>query len=636
MLIELAHYTVLFALTVVGLQTFLLCPTLWSAGPAITIKLGFRGICFTTALLLFSFSVLLYGFAAHDFSLAVVFESFDSQTGPFYALQAFCSTREGFFFTFILLLTFTFLARFSKSELATYQERGRYLFAGGCLIFFLLVLMLTTANPFIRIEEPPFEGIGFKQEWRPPYKILLTLFSFVSCALLTVSFVKMICMYSKGRQFIRPALRDSLLALILLLCSAGTELMTGFAAAGGNGDLWQWTPSNSLLLSVVLLTTGQIIMLFSCAGFYIFTNWIVFLSLSGAVLSNASFLAEEYRLFVLSDAEVYFPNPVAALCALAGLICFLLFLCSVALKKQFKENGFSVFSRESFIGLSVTALTAASISVGFLSLMPALFMFLPDLPLRLLPVLIKKTFFLTIIFASVLFFIAFKRKSVVTGWVTTNRKTSSVFWACVFVAVCLCYYKVPQAKQILLHTLPAILIFGSIICDKAIKIPASINEAIQFLKSVPAFRYGAFFSAAGFVIFSFALSFAVFNQTKTMETVKIQNLTDNAHSKFPCTAEKLAGKGETAAARYRLICPSSFKLLSGSLNFQWQENKLKATFLSTNRFSAQLIRADQKQEDTLSLHIFRYPAMQLIETGVLLMCSGLLFFLLSIRKESAA
>ena len=282
MLIELAHYTLLFALTVVGLQTFLLSPTLWSGGSAIAIKLGFRGICFTTGLLLFSFSVLLVAFAFHDFSLAVVFETFDSQSSPFYALQAFCSSREGFFFTFIILLTGVFLIEFSKKDLATYQERGRYLFAGGGLIFSLLILMLASANPFIRIENPPFEGIGFNPLWQPPYRILFVLFSFLSCAVLTISFIKTICMYSKGRHFVVSALRNSLISLILMFCALGIELITGFTTAD-NGTLWQWTPGNCLLLSVLLLTAGQIILCFFCLSSRVFTNWIIFFSILGVI-----------------------------------------------------------------------------------------------------------------------------------------------------------------------------------------------------------------------------------------------------------------------------------------------------------------------------------------------------------------
>ena len=58
MLIELARYTMLFALTAVGLQTVLLAPTLWSGGSAVAIKLGFRQACFSAALTFFSFCVL--------------------------------------------------------------------------------------------------------------------------------------------------------------------------------------------------------------------------------------------------------------------------------------------------------------------------------------------------------------------------------------------------------------------------------------------------------------------------------------------------------------------------------------------------------------------------------------------------
>ena len=231
MLIELAHYTALFALTVIGLQTFLLCPTLWSGGSAVAIKSGFRGACFSVALLTCVFMILLSGFCAHDFSLAVVFENFDSRHGAFYALQAFCSSREGFFFTFIVVASIAFLTMFSNKDLATYQERGRYLFSGGFLIFALLVLMLTTANPFVRIEEPPFEGTGLLAEWKPPYRILGVLLSFSACACLTFSFIKTVCMYSKGRQFVLPALKSGLIALILLVCRVALELSTGFTTA---------------------------------------------------------------------------------------------------------------------------------------------------------------------------------------------------------------------------------------------------------------------------------------------------------------------------------------------------------------------------------------------------------------------
>ncbi len=632
MLIELSLYTVLFALTVVGLQTFLLCPTLWSGGSAVTIKLGFRGICFTTGLLAFSFLTLLSAFVFRDFSLAIVFESFDSQTSPFYAFQAFCSGREGFFFTFIVLFAVVFSSAFSKRDLATYQERGRYLFAGGFLISFLLALMLTTANPFIRIEEPPFEGIGFSQEWRPPYKILFTLFSFGANACLTVSFIKAVCMYSKGRQFVRPLLRMNLLSLIFLSCALGGELMTGFTTTG-TGLLWQWVPSNSLLLAVLLLTAGQVVLLFFHLSAPVFTNWILCSSFLASVLSNAGFLATEYRLFSQSDSEAYFPNPVVALSALAGMACFYLFLNSVTLKKKINESDFSLFSRESFAGLFFAALMGAAISIGVLSLLPALFMFLPDLPLRLFPALIKTTADGAIVAASVFLFIAFKRQSVTAGWEKIDPKSTAVFWIVFLLLAALCLIGVPNGCRIVFYSLPSIFLLGSVVGGSPFKIPRTPEEAFRLLKTTSPFKHGIFLCATGFLIFSATLACAGFNQTQTQTTLK---LTEKGKPDIPCTVERLSAKSATAAAKYRLVCDASVRLLRGDTNFQWLENELKVRFLKSERFSTRLIRIDQIQENVLNIRTFFYPALQLAGSGIFLICSGIFFLLFSLKKENAA
>ncbi|MBR1777716.1 MAG: hypothetical protein IJ752_03920 [Alphaproteobacteria bacterium] len=632
MLIELAHYTVLFALTVVGLQTFLLCPTLWSGGSAVAIKMAFRGACFTTGLLFLAFSILLFSFAVHDFSLAVVFEKFDSQSEPFYILQAFCSSREGFFFTFIVTVSFFFLAGFSKKELATYQERGRYLFSGGGLIFALLILMLSTADPFIRIAEPPFEGLGFSPEWRPPYRIIFVLLSFGACANLTVSFIKTLCIYSKGRQFVVPTLRDTLLSLILQLCALGIELMTGFTTSD-NAALWQWTPGHSLLLSVILLMCGQILLLFFCLKSTIFVNWTVFLSFLGTLFSNANFLAAEYRLFSLAPSEVYFPNPITALCAFAGFVCFLLFLCSVTLKKTFKESSFSFLSRESFVGLAAVALLAAGFSIGSLSLLPAFFMFLPDLPLRLLPALFKTTLFWTTMITAVFLFIAFKRQSVAKGWARINKKNTLIFWSSCAAVVCFGLYHLSNGRQIALYSLPAILILGSMVSPAPIKIPTSVSGCLRLLKSFPSFKYGTFFCAVGFLLFSTSLSCAIFNQTETTAMIRLQ---ETAETAFPCSAEQLSAKTDTSSARYRLLCPAPIQQLSGETVFQWREKELKAKFLQTNRFSTRLFQIDQIQEDVLNLHLNDYPALQLAGSGMSLICLGLVFLMLSVKKGNCA
>ena len=628
MLIELAYYTILFAVTAVGLQTLLLCPTLWSGGSAVAIKLGFRGTCFAITLLFIIFLILLTRFLSCDFSLAIVFENFDSQSGLLYALPAFCFSREGFFFTFIIIMSVALLTNFSKKDLATYQERGRYLFAGGFFILFLLVLMLITANPFVRIDTPPFEGNGLNPEYKPLYKLLSILSYFSACACLTFSFIKTVCMYSKGRQFVFPALSNSLLAALLLVFCIGLELLCGWTTAS-NTTIWQWTIPNSLTLSILLLTVGQIILLFLCRRTRLFTNWILVFSLFAAVFANAGFLASEYKLFTISAREVYFPNPITALSALFGVICFLLFLCSVTLKKPFKENTMTLFCQESFFGISAAILLAAGTGIGILSYLPALFVFFPDLPVTALPALFTKTVFRTLLFASIFFFIASKRISLTDGWKECKSKNILLFLSGVFLFCCMCF-NLPEGNQVILYVLPAILVLGSVIGEKELILPRNKQEVLLFLKSVPLFKYGAVFCAIGFFIFSFSLSHTVLNKEETVKTIKLQELTTNS---VPCSIETLSGKSETFNKNYRLLCQSGFKNLTGNLTFQWPEKPLKTRLLQISLFSTRLFRLEQTQKESVRIFTTNYPALRTIGSGVLLICAGIVFLLISVKKE---
>ena len=371
-------------------------------------------------------------------------------------------------------------------------------------------------------------------------------------------------------------------------------------------------------------------MLFFCLRSHLFTNWIIVVSLLGAALSTASFFAAEYRLFTLSSAEAYFPNPVTALCAFAGFVSFLLFLSSVTLKKRFKEANISVFSRESFIGLAVAALLTAGISIGFLALLPALFMFLPDMPLRLLPALFRTTLRWTGLTAVLFFFIAFQRRSVNPGWAGISRKNILIFWGFFLILIYLCLRSIPNGGQIVLYSLPAALILSTTVSAVPFKLPVTFGEIIDRLKSLSSLKYGAFFCALGFLIFSASFSCAFLNRSETVTSIRLQK---DDQSSFPCFAEQLAEKAGTAAAQYRLVCRPPLLLLTGNLTFQWQENELKARFLQTDRFSTRLIQADQTQEDALTLRTLTYPALQLAGSGLFLICLGTVFLLFSVKKE---
>lgn len=624
MLIELARYTILFALTAVGLQTVLLAPTLWSGGSAVAIKLGFRQAWFSTALTFFSFFVLLWAFGTRDFSVAAVFENFDARSGALYALQAFCSSREGFFFIFIVILSAAFQIGFSSKDLATYQERGRYLFAAGVILFSLTALMLATADPFVRIDEPPFDGAGFPAAWRPAHKTLEVLLIFAAGAVLTVSFVKTVCMHSKGRAFAVPAFRCGLVATACLTGAAGMKLMTGFTTAE-NGTLWHFTADNSLLLAILMLAAGQTVLLYFRIESRIFTGWVLSLSLMSAAFSAAYFFAGEYRLFALSADEVYFPNPVTALCAFTAFICFLLFLCSVAGRRTPPDAAFEILSRETFAGMAVAVLTAAGLSVGALSLLPALFMFLPDLPLRLLPALFAKVLSGSVTAAAVLLLVASRRRRTGGGRAIVCGKTEIVFWVLFLLAFCLCLWKVRNGAAVVLFALPSVLMLGAFFTGRAVSVPSSFSGVAVALRKIRPETAGGFLCAAGAVVFSVALAFSLYGGEGHDAILPLDGEID-----LPCRIERLDAKSGG-----RLICSGDAGIVGGKAAFQWPEKKLNARILQMEAFSFHLTELKQTAESELTVRSVSHPLLPLAGTGLFMTECGLLFLFLSANRGAA-
>lgn len=632
MFIELAHYTIFFAITAIGLQALILSPTLWSKGSAIAIKLGFRGATFGTFLLLFSFCILMSAYVAKDFSLAIVFETFSSQESGLYALAAFCSSREGFFFILILFLAIFSMIGFSKKDLATYQERGRYLFATSGLIFILLILMQTTANPFARIPDPPMEGIGLGTEWTRPYKTIQTLCSFAAYALLVITFIKMVSMCSKGWRFVTSALRTSLTAFVLLTCSLGIDLLTHFFMTDSK-FLGLWSPSSSLQFAILVLTIGQILMLYFCAYSRSFSGFAIFFSLCSTVLFTADVFASEYRLFALSQNEAYFPNPIIALAATAVITSFLLFFSSSLANKPLHEKPFALLARETFGGLAAACCLSAGLSIGMLSLLPSLFMFFPDLPLRLLLPLFKKVFFWHFLAFAVLLTIAFRRISGGKGWVKPKKKLFFIFWGIVLIAGFVCRHLYPHSGDMIIWTLPALLLFWTVLDYLNFSFPTSFGKFLNTLKTAPLSTYGFFACSLGFFIFSAALSASILNNTEEKRTVEIESVIEI--DPFTVAIETLSAKTTNSPAQYRLL-PSpetSSKHIIGESVFQWQNKNLSAKLIQSDAMTIAVLQIEQVNENNLSLYLTTYPALRLAGSSLFLFSFGLILLALSWKRR---
>lgn len=637
---ETAHYILLFATAAIGLEALILLPTLWSKGSAVAIRLGYRGACFAVALLAFSFGILMSRYVANDFSLAVVFENFSSETSPYYALTACFASREGLFFVYILMLSAVSIVLFNARDLSTYQERGRYLFFISALLFMLLVLMISTANPFARISDPPLEGLGLPPAWLRPYKTLKILASFSAYALLTATFAKTVSMYSKGWHFAYPALLESLTALMFLIFSVGLELSTRFYVAEDN-ELWLWSPSSALQLSVLFLLAAQILFLYINQTSRTFAGWTIFTSVCALALFSAEFFAAEYGLLELKSDEPYFPNPVIASCATLGITCFFLFFSSSLRRKQDEDTGFSFFSRESFIGLSAVSCLIPGAGIGFLSFAALLFLFEPDPPLRLLPDLLENMMRYNFILFSAFLALAFRRKSVISGWVVPKKATAAVFWSVTAIAALFYLYAGDGNFDVLLWSLPALILFWSILdaLNFGIRpLPQTFGDVFAKIKNISAQSWGFFFCGLGLLTLSFSLSTAALQSSETVATLAPGKSVEAAD--FKISLETLTPKNVSAAARFLLHVKNKNETLpaltSGKNDFSWQTDPLSFKAVYFNLKTTQILRVKQIEEKSVTVRVKNYPALVYVRNALFFIEFGILLLLLTWRRRKTA
>ncbi|MCQ2914843.1 MAG: hypothetical protein MJ247_06585 [Alphaproteobacteria bacterium] len=491
MLIELANYILIFALAAIGLQTLLLMPTLWSKGSAIPIKLAFHGAIFSVSLICYAIFTLIYAFISRDFSLTIVFETFGTQTPIFALFPAILSSREGFFFTFICIYCLCCIFSFSKKNLPTYQERGKYLCSCGVLLFFLLLLLITSANPFDRVLNPPMEGMSLNSVKFGILFSLRVVSLLTGFGILITSYITSICMHSKGHAFWAPVLSLTEKAFLCLVFSCGLNLASKPEYTPETG-FFGWMPSGTLELSVLFLILGQMICLFQIKKNNNFYPWYYATILAEIVLLCADFFACEYRLFTLNSSQLYFPNPIIATMGLLTIFSLISVISTMLLKQKPQEAAVEYNKENIYFGISIASTLSGGIITGIISFLPALFLLLPNLPLKQLPniyhgILLVHVYVFIISFTLGLLSIHMKKN-------VLSKKTSYVYAGFCFVSL------IFLIKYGLTRTCIPALIYGFFVIHLfSWKIPKSFKVCLKELKKLPSLTKGCTFFAIGLV-----------------------------------------------------------------------------------------------------------------------------------------
>lgn len=393
MIIELAHYMLIFALCVIGLQTTLLMPTMWSKGHAIAIKLGFRGTFFSSALIFISYFILIICYFRQDYSVAIVFENFNKDT-PFYSIfTAILSSREGFLYTAVFIQCVCCLLGFSNKNLTTYQERGRYLCCSGAFVFLELMLLIETANPFERIIDPPMTGLGLKSITLQLLFCCQTLFLFVSFGLLMDRFLTAVCMISKKHEFAPKIYEGTYYAFICMGLSLCCNVALKTADTKGAGFMG-WMPSYSLEAAILIFIFTQLIILKKIVQYNVFKNTFLNFSIMTLIFLVCDIFAKEYRLFTLNTTELYFPNPIIAFSAIFGFVCLAIGFATTLIKTKQEEELFCFRSKQTLYAFLIGICNSNAMCLGLISLLPSLFIFIPNLAFKEIPSIIQMICFI--------------------------------------------------------------------------------------------------------------------------------------------------------------------------------------------------------------------------------------------------
>ncbi len=243
MIIELGHFALILALLMAGLQTVL---------PLIGAQRGWRGFMAAAEpaataqflFLLFSFSVLTWGFVTSDFSLRVVTQNSHTAKPLIYKIAGVWGNHEGSMLLWCLILAlYAALAAGFGGNLRD-TLRARVLGVQGAISLAFLGFLILTSNPFERLAIPPLNGEDLNPLLQDPGLAFHPPFLYLGYVGLSMAFSFAVAALIEGRvdaawgRWVRPW---TLAAWIFLTIGIALGSWWAYYELGWGG-FWFWDP----------------------------------------------------------------------------------------------------------------------------------------------------------------------------------------------------------------------------------------------------------------------------------------------------------------------------------------------------------------------------------------------------------
>ncbi len=286
MIPELGHGLLVFALVVTVAQAVLPLAGAATARQRLMV-LATPAAVIQAALVLAAFLILTYAYLVSDFSVRNVALNSHTLKPPIYKLSGVWGNHEGSLLLWILILSLfgAALAVFGRTAVLSLKARTlgvQALVAAGFLLF-----LLTTSNPFERMNPLPTEGLGLNPLLQDPGLAMHPPLLYGGYVGLSIVFSMAVAALLEGR------LDRAWARQLHLWCLAAWTLLTAGIALGswwayyelGWGGWWAWDPVENASFMPWLVATALLHSVAVAAKTGGLKGWTILLAILGFSLS---------------------------------------------------------------------------------------------------------------------------------------------------------------------------------------------------------------------------------------------------------------------------------------------------------------------------------------------------------------
>lgn len=257
MIVETGHFALILALCVALVQAVI---------PLVGAQKGWSGwmaVAPPAALAQFlliatAFAALTYAFVTSDFSLKLVYENSHTDKPMLYKVTGVWGNHEGSMLLWVLILAMFGAAAAAFGGALPERLRARVLAVQGTIGLAFLVFVLFTSNPFLRLEDAPFNGRDMNPLLQDPGLAFHPPFLYLGYVGLSMAFSFAVAALIEGRvdaawaRWVRPW---TLAAWIFLTIGIALGSWWAYYELGWGG-FWFWDPVENASLMPWLLAAA--------------------------------------------------------------------------------------------------------------------------------------------------------------------------------------------------------------------------------------------------------------------------------------------------------------------------------------------------------------------------------------------